>query len=135
MALRPDLEGLRIRMPGTDTIYLIDKGRKRGIPSVAMYNRLFRNWDNVHLDLHLDEIDDGEPFVELTRLMRFGSDPAVFFAEGGDDNNPGALRWIASGAVMDRYQFDGDKIVWWAKNPGGPPPGAIDALTKEGRPD
>jgi len=123
-------------MPGTDAIYLIDQGRKRWIVSPAQYERLFRTWDNVHPDLHLDQIDDGPPLAELAKLVRFATDPAVFFAEGGDDNNTGVLRWIASGAVMDRYQFDWNKIVWWANRPGGPPPaGGSNALTKEGRPD
>jgi len=144
MALRADLDGLRVRMPGSDAVYLIDQGMKRWIPSPAAYERLFRNWGNIHLDLHLDLIDSGSDFCDGVALLKCDvayspsgalmQGPLIVLSDSLYQTNPTNLRWIASPAVMERYQFDWSKVQQW------PSGGRIlylvePSLTKEGRPD
>jgi hypothetical protein len=131
--LRKDLDGLRIRMPGQDGVYLIDQGKKRGIPSIQLYNQLFKTWDNIHLDLDIEEIDTGENLPTTAVLFRCVDDPRVFFLDGCPPNQ--IKRHIFSPAVMDRFQFDWTKVhVWYVsidaiKYPDGP------EITRAGRPD
>jgi len=131
MALRTDLDGLRIRMPGNDAVYLMDKGKKRHIPNPAVYNELFRNWDNIHLDL--DKIDTGAPLPETAILFRCVDDPKVFLLDGAPPHQ--VKRHIANPSVMDRFQFNWSKIHVWnvPLSAIGFPDG--DTLTKVGRPD
>jgi len=125
MGLRSDLDGLRVRMPGTDTVYLIDQGKKRGIPNPQVYNALFRTWDNIHLDIDIDAITTGKVIDVNAILYKILSDPSVFLYEYG------TRRLIKSPAVMDRYQFDSNRIYVFPSIvfPDGP------EITKTGRPD
>jgi hypothetical protein len=99
MGLRSDLDGLRFRMPGSDIVYLIDQGKKRGIPTAQVYETLFKNWDNIHKDIDIDAIDRGDDIDEAAFIFRFTNGPKVFLYEYG------MMRHIVSPAVMERYQF------------------------------
>jgi hypothetical protein len=133
MALRPDLDGLRIRMPGDDTVWVIDRGKKRGIPSPAVYNGLFSTWENIHLDLDVASIETGDVIPETAILFKCTDSPKVFLLDGISPNQ--TKRHIASPAVMARFQFSWNRIhVWNApiasiSYPDGP------QITKTGRPD
>ncbi len=131
---RTDLEGLRVRMAGTDAVYLIDKGQKRHI-SYDSYVGIFRDWNNIHVDLDVEAIDSGPDLVGAFLFQCVG-DPQpqaekakVFLYDTGKK------RHVGSPAAMDRFQFDWSKIhkyniilsmVSW---PDGP------EITKTGRPD
>ena len=99
MALRPDLNGLRVQEPGHPEIYLIDEGRKRHIPNPATFDRLFRNWDGIQQDLHLDEIDTGVPISDGAVLALGKSDLAVYLIDQGQK------RHVTRPAVMDKYNL------------------------------
>ena len=129
MGLRVDLEGLRFRKPGEDTVYLIDQGKKRAIPDPNVYAALFRTWDNIHLDIDINAIDDGPPVGTTAILFRCYDGPAVYLL----DNNK--KRLITSPGVMERFQFDWNRIHVWNVSisqlnyQDGP------TISKEGRPD
>lgn len=104
MALRIDLDGLRMQMPGDPAIYLIDAGKKRHVPDPATYNNLFRDWNGVVQDPHLDAIDTGLPLSHGAVLAQAYGDAAVYLIDRGEK------RHVASPATMDRYYFAWDKI-------------------------
>jgi len=129
MGLRTDLDGLRFRKPGEDTVYVIDQGKKRGIPNPGVYDALFKTWDNIHLDIDINAIDDGPAVDQTAILFRCYDNPKVFLFDNGKK------RWIESPAVMDRFQFNWNSIHVWNTPlsaigyPDGP------TITKTGRPD
>jgi hypothetical protein len=133
MVQRPDLDGLRLRMPGNDTVWMMDQGKKRGIPSVQVYNELFSTWDNIHLDLNVDGIDTGSSLSSTACLFRCFDSGKVFLLDGTSPNF--IKRHIASPDVMSRFQFSWNKVHVWNVSinvlqfPDGP------AITKTGRPD
>src|SRR5580704_9916094 len=99
MALRPDLNGLRVQEPGHPEIYLIDEGRKRHIPDPPTFDALFRNWDGINQDLHIDEIDTGFPISSGAVLALGKADPSVYLVDRG------VKRHVTSPPVMDKYNF------------------------------
>jgi hypothetical protein len=105
MALRKDLDGLRMQLPGDPAIYLIDAGQKRHIPDPPTYNNLFRDWNGVVQDAHLNEIDTGFPLSQGAVLAQGYGDPAVYLIDRGQK------RHIGSPATMDRYYLAWNKIV------------------------
>jgi len=107
MGLRIDLDGLRMRKPGEDAVYLIDQGKKRHIPNPQVYNQLFRTWENIHLDIDIDDIDTGSAIAENALLFKCSDSPKVFLRENL------TMRWITSPAVMERFQFSWEKITHW----------------------
>src|SRR5262249_26247406 len=46
-APRPDLNGLRVKLPNRPEIYLIDRGYRRWIPNPATYNNPLRHWNGI----------------------------------------------------------------------------------------
>jgi hypothetical protein len=46
---RPDLNGARVKHPLYSSVYLIDRGQKRGIPNPGTYNNLFKDWNGKWL--------------------------------------------------------------------------------------
>ncbi len=129
MALRTDLDGLRIRMPGTDAVYMVDQGKKRHIADQFVYNQLFRNWDNIHLDLDVQAIDKGPDLTHSAILFKCIDSPKVFLLDGN------LKRWIRSPAVMDRFQFNWSTIHVWNAPLSAIGYGDGPDLTMVGRPD
>jgi hypothetical protein len=103
-APRPDLNGLRVQLPGHPEIYLIDAGYRRWIPDAATYNNLFRDWNGVAVDIDLNEIPIGTPITSGATLARAYGTPAVYLL----DQN--VRRWIVSAAMMDKYYFAWDRV-------------------------
>ncbi|CUI07014.1 hypothetical protein [Massilia antarctica] len=104
MAIRRDLDGLRMQFPGAPAIYLIDQGVKRHIPDPDTYDKLFRDWNGVVQDPHLNDIDTGTPLSHGAVLAQAFGDAAVYLIDNG------VKRHIASPETMDRYYFDWNKI-------------------------
>jgi hypothetical protein len=110
MAVRQDLNGLRVKSPGWNQAvrYLIDQGQKRAIPDDATYQRMFRyNALDVYVggrgvipDMFINEIDDGPAITSGAFLAEPIGDPHVYFVDGN------SKRWITSPEAMDRYYFD-----------------------------
>lgn len=108
--IREDLEGLKVRMPGTHTVYLIDQGKKRAIDSSELYWGLFSTMENIHLDLDVDEIESGEPIPEEAILFRCYDSPKVFLLDKAPDF---VKRHVANPQVMSRYEFAWSRIHVW----------------------
>jgi hypothetical protein len=99
-----DFAGMRIRMPRSTRIYLVDpEGFRRWIPDQATYTNLFRNgadvteWD-VRLIAERDQISSGAVLVRAE-----GSVPVYVVSNG-------QKRWITSPEVMDKYGFEWSQI-------------------------
>ena len=105
MAVRRDLDGLRLQTPGDAAIYMIGQGKKRHIADPNTYNSLYREWNSVVPDVDLNEIDGGEEIAPGTNLIQGYGDAAVYLLDGG------RKRWIQSPATMDRYDFDWRKVI------------------------
>jgi hypothetical protein len=109
--LRLDIRGLRVRLPGSAPVYLIDLGKKRHIPDPNVYNELFSTWDGIIDDLDVDDIAVGEPIPETAILFRCSDSPKVFLLDGIPPHQ--TKRHIASPAVMDRYKFNWARVHLW----------------------
>lgn len=96
---RPDLNGLRVQEPGHPEIYLIDEGRKRHIPDPETFDDLFRDWNGVQQDLHLDEIETGPTISHAAVLAQAKGAAEVWLVDAG------IKRHVTSPAVMDKYNF------------------------------
>lgn len=109
--LRKDLNGLRVRLPGTPAIYLIDLGKKRHIPNPQVYNELFTTWDGVIDDIDIDDITIGDPIPITAILFRCFDNPKVFLLDG---NSPAQIkRHVVAPDVMDRYKFNWGRVHVW----------------------
>jgi hypothetical protein len=98
-APRPDLNGLRLKMPNQPQVYLIDQGLRRWIPNPATYNNLFRDWSGIIVDINVDEIPQGVPITDGAILARPSNGPAVYLIDVGQK------RHVTSPQVMDKYYF------------------------------
>src|SRR4051812_48665827 len=101
---RPDLNGTRVRAPGTATVYLIDNGFRRAVPHVAAYEALFRDWECIVEDLDIEAIRPGDPLGESTGLIKLADAPEVYFIDGT------TRRHVADPQVMDRYRFAWERV-------------------------
>lgn len=116
--IRKDLNGLRVRLPGTAPIYLIDLGKKRHIPNPQVYNELFSTWEGVIDDIDVDDIVTGDPLPQTAILFRCQDasqsqedNCKVFLLDGVSPNQ--VKRHIVSPAVMDRYKFNWGRVHIW----------------------
>jgi hypothetical protein len=103
-ATRPDLNGTRVRAPGQATVYLIDNGFRRGVPHVAAYEALFRDWECIVEDIDVESIRPGDPLGDSAGLVRLVGDPAVYFVDGT------TRRHVANPQVMDKYRFAWERV-------------------------
>jgi hypothetical protein len=102
--LRPDLNGSRLRAPGQATVYLIDKGFRRAVPNVPVYEALFRDWECIIDDISPETIRLGDPLGDASSLVRLAGQPAVYFIDGT------TRRHVASPQVMDKYRFTWERV-------------------------
>lgn len=103
-APRPDLNGLRVKLPNRPEIYLIDRGYRRWIPNPATYNNLFRDWNGVVVDINIDEIPLGASITSGAILARADGFAPVYLIDQG------MKRWITSPAIMDQYYFAWNRV-------------------------
>jgi hypothetical protein len=98
---RPDLAGLRVKLPNEPAIYLIDPdGYRRWIPNPQTYNNLFRDWNGVVIDIDVNEIAAGSPLTDgAVLVIGIGTAPVYLVSNG-------IKRWITSPATMDKYYFN-----------------------------
>jgi len=96
-------DGMRVKTPNDPKIYLVDQGKRRWIPNPPTFNNLFRNWD-VYVGIDIMSIPEGKQITDGAFLSK-GSGPEVYLIDNG------VKRWIISPAVMDKYNFDWNKIV------------------------
>jgi hypothetical protein len=109
--LRKDLNGLRLRLPGSAPVYLVDLGKRRHIPNPQVYNELFSTWDGIINDIDVDEITIGDPIPLTAILFKCTDSPKVFLLDGIAPSQ--VKRHIVSPDVMDRYKFNWQRIHVW----------------------
>jgi hypothetical protein len=103
-APRPDLNGLRVKLPGRPEIYLVDQGYRRWIPNPTTFNNLFRNWNGIVEEISITSIPQGQNISSGAILARaYGTAPVYLVDQG-------LKRWITSPAAMDRYNFAWGRI-------------------------
>src|SRR4051812_33815209 len=101
---RPDLNGTRVRAPGTATVYLIDNGFRRAVPNIAAYEALFRDWECIVEDLDVEAIRLGDPLGDSVGLVKSGEASGVYFLDGT------TRRHVANPQVMDKYRFAWERV-------------------------
>ncbi len=101
---RPDLNGLRVKLPSAPEIYLIDRGYRRWIPNPATYNNLFRDWNGIVTDIDINEIPLASQISNGAILGRADGTAPVFLIDQG------MKRWIVSPAIMDQYYFAWNQV-------------------------
>jgi len=101
---RPDLNGLRVKMPNQPEIYLIDRGYRRWIPNPATFNNLFRDWNGIVVDINIDEIPLAPQITSGAVLVRAIGAAPVYLVDAG------VKRWIVSPAMMDKYYFAWNRV-------------------------
>ena len=101
---RPDLNGLRVKLPNAPEIYLIDEGYRRWIPDPATYNNLFRDWNGIVVDIDINAIPLSMPISSGAILARGNGTAPVFLISNG------VKRWITSPAAMDKYYFAWNRV-------------------------
>ena len=100
----PELNGLRVKIPGQPHIYLVDRGQRRWIPNPETYDRLFRNWEGIQESGFYALVEVGPQISAEAQLVRGAGRPEVFLIE------PYSKRWISSPAAMDRYYFKWENV-------------------------
>jgi hypothetical protein len=101
---RPDLNGTRVRAPGTATVYLIDNGFRRAVPHIPAYEALFRDWECIVEDLDVEAIRLGDPLGDSVGLVKSGEASGVYFLDGT------TRRHVANPQVMDKYRFAWERV-------------------------
>src|SRR3954471_14237680 len=101
---RPDLNGTRVRAPGTATVYLIDNGFRRAVPNIPAYEALFRDWECIVEDLDVEAIRLGDPLGDSAGLVKSGETSGVYFIDGT------TRRHVANPQVMDKYRFAWERV-------------------------
>jgi hypothetical protein len=101
---RPDLNGTRVRAPGTATVYLIDNGFRRAVPNIPAYEALFRDWACIVEDLDVEDIRLGDPLGDAAGLIKSGEASGVYFIDGT------TRRQVANPQVMDKYRFAWERV-------------------------
>ncbi|MFN0201070.1 MAG: hypothetical protein ACKVTZ_06090 [Bacteroidia bacterium] len=82
------------RIKGSNaTVYLVFGGKKRPIAGAEIYNRLFKNWDNIvrMSDSEVNAIPTGRNITEPTFCAKF-KDGGIYFC----DNAYGSMRCICN---------------------------------------
>jgi hypothetical protein len=101
---RPDLNGIRMTLPGPSTVWLIDRGYKRGIPNPETYNNLFRDWNGIVVSIDVNEIPSGPNITNGAILATRPGPGTVYLIDNG------VKRGILNPAVMDKYHFAWNRI-------------------------
>jgi hypothetical protein len=102
---RPDLNGLRVKLPTEAAIYLIDRGYRRWIPNVETYNNLFVDWSGVVVDININDIPATTSITPGAVLVRGHNETGIIYLI---DN--GVKRHIASRSIMDKYHFTWERV-------------------------
>jgi hypothetical protein len=105
MAVRYDLNGLRVKHPLDPRVYLVDDGRRRWIPNPATYNNLFRDWNGIVVNANLvNSVDIGLDIEDGALLARGEGTGEVYFVDNW------RKRWVSSPTAMDRYYFNWNAV-------------------------
>jgi hypothetical protein len=103
-AIRTDLSGLRLQVPGQASIYLIDpEGCRRGIPSWDTFVSLFSEHTAIpYIDTMM--IADGGDLSLNCTLAQVPGEAGIYLISNG------IRRGIASPETMNKYKFRWDTV-------------------------
>jgi len=110
---RPDLNGLIMKVPGRDPLYLILDGYKCHIPNMTTLTNLFVPNPTITPDAGLNEITTGNPITNGAVLARAIGTAGVYLisAPPAPPNATICKMGIVSTHIFERYQFNSAKIV------------------------
>jgi hypothetical protein len=105
---RPDLNGLLIRNPGNGMIFWVDRGKRRLIQSLEVYNKLFVTKDRDYLDT--DVVELGPPITEKNRLIGCAEKNSsisdrIYLLDNG------TKRHIVSQVAFEHNNFNWSKVI------------------------
>jgi hypothetical protein len=103
MAIRKDLDGLRVKSQSAGTVYLIDQGKKRRVGNGA-YEALFQ-WGPQVMDV--DGIDTGTDLIDGSVLVAIWRYQTAYLIDLGKR----IKRPIASEQTFQHYGFRGVTYV------------------------
>lgn len=103
-ALRPDLNGLLVQLPGADPIYLVINGFRRWVPNPQTFINLFVPGARVVPDVNIGLIPEATPLTSGAVLARpAGGNPIYVISNG-------VKMLIPSMDVFNRYQFNMNNV-------------------------
>ncbi|WP_033341556.1 hypothetical protein [Catenuloplanes japonicus] len=101
-----ELSGKRIKSPDNDAVYLVDpEGYRRWIPSPAVYDNLFANWNGIEVRKDIPKISARDALSLDAELGKSTSGDRVYLIS----NN--VKRWIINPDVFNKNHFAWKKIV------------------------
>ena len=101
---RPELNGKRIKTVDSPAIYLVIDGYRRGIPNPSTYNNLFRDWNNILISFDITSIPVAPSISSGALLVKSSDSNKVFLLSDGQK------RHISSPKIMDKYNFNWDRV-------------------------
>lgn len=100
-------EGLRVKNPGEDSVYVILDGQRRHVPNRDVYYRLFDDprMTRIITSVAFDDIPVGPPLSSDAEIVRRSPDsPDLYLL------NDNMLRHIVNMDVFNRYGFNPDAV-------------------------
>lgn len=104
--------GQRVKSPDAPEVYLIDNtGTRRWIPSEAVYNNLFPDWNGIRVNSYTPCMRLGTPLTGAS-LVKSTTGTAVYlaFSENGQTGSRPTKHHIVSVEAFNKYSFDWNKI-------------------------
>ncbi|WP_419785656.1 hypothetical protein [Pseudodesulfovibrio sp.] len=101
---RPELNGLRLTLPNSAGIYLIDQGLRRWIPNPSTYNNLFKDWNNIITNIDVLQIPAGPDITNGAILATPLAGGPVYLIDNG------CKRGISSVDTFNKYYFSWDSV-------------------------
>jgi hypothetical protein len=95
--------GMRVMLPNKGTVFVVEGGKKRGIPNARTYRNLFRSWKGIHVSMYVANIPDGRIIQNGAHLFT-GNTHHVYILDHG------RKRHIVGPPVFNKYHFDWKKI-------------------------
>jgi hypothetical protein len=100
---QPELAGSKVRIPGQETLYVIDRlGYRRRIPFPLAFVNLFRDsaFHGVQVHSSVADIAEGPSLDEDAILLRGAASEKIYLLDGG------RKRLIGGRQVMQKYGFN-----------------------------
>lgn len=107
--------GARVRVPGSTTVYFVDRGLLRPV-TLAAYRGLWRGWRGIGLVSEVPENLLGRPLEGSTRLVKTAGDRQAWLIDNGRTKRPvrsftvtgfaSSLVEVVEPCELDRYETD-----------------------------
>lgn len=105
---RLELSGAKVRIPGSDALYVIDRhGYRRRIPFPLAFINLFKDsaFHSALISSSVAEIPEGPSLDDDSILLRGAASEHIYLLDGG------RKRLIRGRAVMEKYGFNESSVV------------------------